>query len=120
MLLTVVLTKYRSTVHTDCHLVLQSFLLLYKPEPKKYCNHCGYIMNPPVVLRTDSDRKRKEMRVKAWVKITYFLNTEKKEVSVRILKSSGGCLYFCKKGEEPLKYEDVKKAPKIDPEPILN
>ena len=76
-------------------------------------------MNPPVVLRTDSDRKRKEMRVKAWVKVTFFRNTEK-EVSVRIFKSSNGCLYFCKKGEEPLKYEDVQKAPKIDPEPILD
>lgn len=91
----------------------------FKDKLEKYCNHCGYIMNPPVVLRTDSDRKRKEMRVKAWVKVTFFRNTEK-EVSVRIFKSSNGCLYFCKKGEEPLKYEDVKKAPKIDPEPILD
>lgn len=96
----------------------KSVLAKFKTDLQFYCRSCGIIMNPDVILQ-NSEKLRKEVRTKAWVKITLCRNTIN-ETSGRVLISSKGALYFYKKGSVPTSIEGRGKAPEYDPEPILD
>ena len=97
----------------------KSALAKFKQDLQYYCNSCRIIMNPPVIFQNDSERMRKEVRTKAWCKITLRKNTNQ-EISGRVCISSKGALYFYKKGTVPETVAGRGKAPEIDPEPIYD
>ena len=89
----------------------------FKDKLEVYCKANGIVLNPPTIFRTDSDRKRKEIRVKAWVRRKYQIGQDT-FISIRVPQTSTGCFYFCRKGTEPATPDDVKMITDIDPEPI--
>lgn len=101
----------------------------FKGKIEEYCGDIGIVVLPDVCFSSDTDRKKGYMRVKAWCKEIYFDDEKtwgkgaKKEI--RVLKQSNKCLFFCKKGEEPIDNAAVKELckeyyKKPDPEPILD
>lgn len=85
----------------------------FRSQLNSYCNLSGIEINPPIVLKTNSDKERKEVRTKAWC-IKEENGTPNKYY--RKLTSSKGALYFYKQGEEPSNIRQIGKAPEIDPE----
>lgn len=100
----------------------------FRDKIKEYCNDMGIDPLPEVCLSGGTTGK-KYLRAKAWVRQTYF-DDEKiwgpgMRKDIRVLTQSQSCLFFCRKGQEPKDYEEVRRicrdyAAQEDPEPYLD
>ena len=100
----------------------------FRDKIKEYCNDMGIDPLPEVCLSGGTTGK-KYLRAKAWVRQTYF-DDEKiwgpgMRKDIRVLTQSQSCLFFCRKGQEPKDYEEVRRicrdyAAREDPEPYLD
>lgn len=70
----------------------------FRKKLEEYCADNGYVCNPDCCYSNATERTKKYMRVKAWVKTTYFADEatwgpgRKKEI--RELRQSETCLFF--------------------------
>lgn len=101
----------------------------FKKRLNEYCESNGIVMNPKVCFRSETDKEKGYMRVKAWCRTAYFddakvWGTKAKKI-VRELRQSYKCVFFCKKGEEPASQEEVVQIceayyKRPDPDPVLD
>lgn len=101
----------------------------FRNKIDEYCSDMGYVCNPDVCYSSKTDRMKKYMRVKAWIRKVYF-DDEKiwgrgRMKEVRVLEQSNQCVFFCKKNEVPQSLSQVKELCKRyymqpDPAPILD
>jgi len=103
--------------------------ITFKGKLEDYCREFNLVMLPDVCLNSKTNRDIRYMRTKAWCKVSYFSDPKVWEkddkVEFRVLKHSTKVLFFCKKGEEPNTFEEVKDLcreyyTQPDPEPILD
>lgn len=84
----------------------------FRGKIEEYCADMGYECLPDVCYSSDTDRKKRYMRVKAWCKEVYFDDErvwgKDKKKEIRVLKQSNQCVFFCKKGEVPVDNAAVK------------
>lgn len=100
----------------------------FRDRVNEYCSDMGINSLPDVCL-SGGTKGKKYLRAKAWVRQTYF-EDEKiwgpgMRKDIRVLMQSQSCLFFCRKGNEPANYEEVRRicrdyAANPDPEPYLD
>lgn len=103
----------------------------FRKKLEEYCADNGYVCNPDCCYSNATERTKKYMRVKAWVKTTYFADEStwgigrKKEI--RELRQSETCLFFVRTETEAnaLTNDDVARLRKEfynrpDPMPCID
>lgn len=90
----------------------------FRKKVEEYCADNGFVCLPPVCLSSETERSKKYMRVKAWVKTVYFDDENiwgpGKKKLIRELRQSETCLFFVKSETEAgaLTAEDVNRLRK--------
>lgn len=103
----------------------------FRKKVEEYCADNGFVCLPPVCLSSETERSKKYMRVKAWVKTVYFDDENVwgpgKKKLIRELRQSETCLFFVKSETEAgaLTAEDIVRLrkeyySKPDPDPCID
>lgn len=103
----------------------------FRKKVEEYCADNGFVCLPPVCLSSETERSKKYMRVKAWVKTVYFDDENVwgpgKKKLIRELRQSETCLFFVKSETEAgtLTADDIARLrkeyyAKPDPDPCID